>query len=394
MESENILLPEFYDYLEVVLYNGPPNTIYGKYYGRVTSGDEYSILTALKECCCTCALFKNIINPSDNVILCYLELWNYMLLKDVKLNENPSKSLIYKSILINALNFKDYKLELDESEIIKLLKQGANIYKYIDDLTLEMSKLVLQNKYTKDLTYFKYWDNELIDMIIDDKYITSDFDIIPDLSLNQIIKAISINPLRLKCFKNITFDLDLYVNSYKQDHNCIEYIPYDFQTDYMHKDVRINHLLCVRFLRDKNQDDFNKLIHSHKLNIRYVPEEFQTLEMCKICVEYDKQSLKYCYFIDNEILTSIFKSECNKNNPRKDRFNFIGHFNEDALIRILKVKIDLLGILSVDKQTDRLVREILQSNGYALQYVINPTKENIDIALLQEPKAIKYVKTL
>lgn len=392
MESENILLPKFYDYLEVVIYNGPPNTIYGKYYGRVTSGDEYSILTALKGCCCTSALFRNIVNPSDNVILCYLSIWSYKLLKDVKLN--PSKSLIYESILINDVNFKDYKLEFSEHEIIKLLKQGANIYKYIDDLTLEMSKLVLQNKYSKDLTYFKYWDDELIDMIIADKYIISNFNIIPDLSLNQIIKAILINPLRLKCSTNIIFDKDLYINSYEQDHNCIEYIPYDFQTEYMHTDVRTNHLLCVTFLRDKNQDDFDKLISEYSGNIRYVPEEFQTSEMCIKCVEYYKPSLEYCYYIDNEILISIFKSEDNKNIPKKDRFNFIKHFNEDALIRILKVKIDLLRVLSEDKQTNRLVREILQLDGYGLQYVINPTKEHIEIALLQQPKAIKYVKII
>jgi hypothetical protein len=71
--KENILLPEFYNYLHVVEYNGHPETIYGKYYGRVISGDEYSILAALKECCSTSQLFKNIVNPSDNVILFYLK---------------------------------------------------------------------------------------------------------------------------------------------------------------------------------------------------------------------------------------------------------------------------------------------------------------------------------
>jgi hypothetical protein len=94
------------------------------------------------------------------------------------------------------------------------------------------------------------------------------------------------------------------------------------------------------------------------------------------------------------MLISIFKSEYNKNIPKKDRFNFIRYFNEDALIRILKVKSDLLRILSVDKQTDALIKEVLRSNGYALQYVINPTKIQIEIALLQQPKAIKYVKTI
>ena len=138
-----------------------------------------------------------------------------------------------------------------------MLKQEVNIYEDIDYLTLEMSKLVVKNRYINDLTYFKYWDNEVIDMIIVDKSIISNFDVIPDFSLDQMIKSILINPLRLKCFTNITFDQDLYNKSYDQDYKCIEYILYDFQTDYVHIDIRTNHLEFVRFLRDKNQADFN-----------------------------------------------------------------------------------------------------------------------------------------
>lgn len=92
------------------------------------------------------------------------------------------------------------------------------------------------------------------------------------------------------------------------------------------------------------------------------------------------------------MLNYIFKAEYNKQIPKKDRFNFICYFNEDALIRILKVKPDLLRILSTDQQTDKLVSQVLQSDGYALQHIVNPTKEQIEIALLQQPKAIKYVK--
>lgn len=391
MESENILLPEFYNYLHVVLYNGPPETIYDKYHGRVTSGNEISILAALKVCCSTIQLFKNIVNPSDNVILAHLNEHRYILLKDVK--SGPSKSLIYESILINSSNFKDYKLMFNESKIIKLLKQGVDIYKDIDDLTLEMSKLVLQNRYITDLTYFKYWDYELIDMILADKSIISNFDVIPDLSLHQIQKAILIHPLRLKCFTNIIFDQEIYTKAYDQNYKCIEYIPYDFQTDYMHNDIRNNHLEFVRFLRDRNQSDFDELISKYSGYIEYVPEEFQTITMCKECVEYNKSLLKYCYYINNGMLMSIFKAESNKNTPKKDRFDFIYDFNEDALIRILKVKCDLLRILPAHKQTDRLIREVLKTNGYALQHIINPTKEHIEIALLQQPNAIKYVKS-
>lgn len=280
----------------------------------------------------------------------------------------------------------------DESQIIKLLQQGVDIYKDIDDLTLEMSKLVLKNRYTKDLKYFKYWDDELINLIIADKNIISNFDVIPNFSLDQIIKEILVNPIRLKCFMYIIFDQNIYNKSYDQEYGCIEYIPYNFQTNYMHIDIRTKHLELVRFLRDRNQADFDKLISRYSGYIQYIPEEFQTLSKCKKCVEYNELLLKYCYCIDREMLKSIFKSEQNKKIPKKDRFNFICYFNEDALIRILKVKFDLLRILSQDQQTDKLVSEVLESDGYALQHIVNPTKKHIEIALLQQPKAIKYVK--
>lgn len=395
MESveENILLPEFYDYLQIVLYNGPPNTIYGKYYERVISGNESSILAALKKCAFRSALFRNIINPSDKVILCYLSEFSYLSLKDVKRKQCFSKHLIYKSILINNLNFKDYKSMFNEKEIIELLEQGIDIYRDIDDLTLEMSKLIVSKYlYSYDLLiYIKYWDTELIDMIINHKSIVSNFNIIPNLNKDQIEKAILINPLRLQYFTDIIFDKDLYLNAFNKDINCIEYIPDDFQTDYMCTHTRIKDSQLIRFLRDKTQHDFDRLISRCSGNIKYVPKEFQTFEMCKTCIEDSKSYLEYCYCIDENLLTLIFKSKYNINIPKKDRFNFIIYFNEEALIRILKIRPSLLQILPEDKQTDQLIKEILQSNGYALQHVINPTKEHIKIALLHEPKAIKYV---
>jgi len=402
MESlqENILLPDFYNYLEVVIYNGPPNTIWGKYYGRVISGNELSILAALKACYSSDALFRNIVNPSDNVILYYLSDSCIHLLKNTKLN--PSKILIKQAILINGENFKDFKSLFDQKEILEIIENnldrnpGCYIYRDVDDLTLEMCKLIVsQSKYMYSdlLKYIKHWDTELINMIINHKSITSNLEIIPNLSLDQINEAILINPRRLKCFTNIIFDKDIYINLYDKDPECIEFIPYEFQTDHMHSDIRSKHLQFVIFLRDRNQDDFNRLFDRYIGNIRLIPKEFQTLQMTKDCIDYDKYLLKHCYCIDNDILTLIFKSTKNRNVPKKDRFDFIRNFEEDALIRITKIKPSLLKVLSENKQTDRLIKEILQFNGYALQDVINPTKEHIDIALLQEPKAIKYVKT-
>jgi acyl carrier protein len=172
--------------------------------------------------------------------------------------------------------------------------------------------------------------------------------------------------------------------------------PYLEDDSFLEKGIldSTNILELVMFLRDKNQNDFDLLISRGLCYIRTIPKEFQTLKMSLDCVEYYKPLLECCYCIDLSVLNSIFKSKSNTHIPKKERFNFIINFNEDALIRILKVRSNLLSILPLDKQTDKLIKEVLQSDGYALQYVINPSKEHIEIALDQQPKAIKYVKTL
>lgn len=396
--QENILLPDFYNHLVMTICNGIHRYLFVNYKGEIISGNEISILNALKTCSFNKSLFSNIINPSDKIVLYYLSYNGIYLLKDVKLN--PSKNLIIQCISINDKNFKDYRSIFNDKEIIEILEnntQSLYLYKNIDDLTLEMSKLIIsKNKYLDDdiLKYIKYWDKEIIDMIINRKDIVSNLNMIPNLSLDDVNKVIIINPLRLKCYTNIILDKDIYINSYNINPKSIEYIPTQFQTDYMHTDVRNNHLEFIIFLRDRNQNDFDKLFSYNCNYIRIIPEEFQTILMSKECVVHDVLLLNYCYCIDHEILKIIFKFKSNRNIPKKDRFNFIINFEEDALIRIIKAKASILKILPVSKQTDKLIKEILQYNGYALEHVIDPTKEQINLALLQEPKAIKYVKTL
>lgn len=419
--GENILNPKFYDHLYITIYNGPPETIDIPYRSTVISGNEMTIIHAL-ETCKPLVLFQYIENPSDNVILVYLREYKYTCLKNIKINRKPSKYLVQHAILINSKNFEDYKDMFNEQEIINFLEHNpfdilqhidnptyemyeialskrGRLIKHVMNQTLKLCKLAVKNITEDKGTYFshcdflkhiKFWDDEMIDMIINDKRICDYLDIIPNLSTLTIEKAILINPMRFNCFNNITFSEKLYVKAYNINFECIQFIPENYQIDCICTDIRNNHLKYIQYSRDKNADDFNKLILQSYTNIKLIPEKYQTMEMCKRVVKSDYQYLDKCYCIDKEMLSNIFKSM--KNIQKKDRFNFIISYNEDALIRIIKVDTCLLRTLPQIKQTDKLIKEILNHDGYALQYVISPTQEDIDIALLNQPNAIKYVK--
>lgn len=421
--AENILLLEFYNYLDIEIYNGPPETIEIPYTKPVLSGNEHSIIKAL-EACGPLMLFKYIYNPSDNVILLYLRKYTYTCLKYIKINRKPSKYLVQNAILINGQNFKDYKDMFSEQEIIKFLEHNPHILQSIDNptyemykiamskrgrlithvanQTLELCKLAIKNIIEEKGTYFnhcdflkhiKFWDDEMSDMIVNDRRFCDNLDIIPNLSIEKIEKAILINPMRLKCFSNIIFSEEIYVKAYNINFECIKFIPENCQTDDICNDIRNKYLIYIQYSRDKNIDDFNKLISQNYKNIQFIPENYQTIEMCKLVVNQNYSYLNYCYCIDKEMLFNIFKSKYMKETPKKERFDFIIGYDEAALIRIIKVDTRLLRTLPENKQTDNLIKEILKQDGYALQYVISPTQEHFDIALQNQPNAIKYVKS-
>ncbi|AGF84896.1 hypothetical protein QJ854_gp886 [Moumouvirus goulette] len=442
----NILKPDFYNHLDVVIYNGPPNTIYGKYKGFVGNGKhgyEAGIIKAIKKCMSPNRLFKNIINPSDEVIIAFLEEEKYSF-GEIK---NPSKRVIKFAIVQDYKRFPKFKNIFNENEIIELLEQCPNIIEFIDKPTYLMCKLAIgknawcieyiknpsyelcklaveknpmsiryinknnqtpelckiavndiclkSEKYYSDnniLKNLKYIDEEIVDKIIDSKFLLYEFNYIPKdyLTDERVNKCIIKCPECIKYIDNLTQELCslAFDNNFK----VIAYIPHEYQLSYMTNFIKFNNKYeLIPFIKDLDQNYCDRMFNHSKYNIKYIPPEYQTKIMCQKAIEYDYNFLQYCAHIDNDILNTVFKSRHLENIPRKNRFDFIKYFENNALLKIIKTRPLLISVLPEEKQTDEIIKTALNLNGYSLEYVINKRYEYVQLALKNQPKAIKHV---
>lgn len=411
--AKNILTDKFYYNLTYVIYNGPPNTIYGKYSGSVITED--GIIKAIETCCDL--LFKHIINPSDNVSIAAIKKnkSNFYYLK------NPSKSVLKFMIEKDEDVFDKYFDIFTDDEIMELIAINSKIIQYVKVQTYEMSelavkikgenikyvrvqtpelcKLAIKNMFEQNHQYFydqslnilqtlTYFDNQIVDMIVCVKYLLHEFDYIPKrfLTEQRIIKAIETNPFVIK-FINLTQDLCDY--AFDKNYNVFEYVPKEYQTITMiDKIINGKYYKLLRFINCLTQETCNKIFGYDWSNIKYIPNQFQTKDMAMMAVTKDFNNLQYCAHIDRDVLGVIFKSK--RDTCKKIRFNFIWHYDEDVLVRIMKVRPGLLKILSAEKQTDLVIRAALNKNGYCLEYVINKTDEYVKLAIENQPRAVMY----
>ncbi|AGC02354.1 hypothetical protein H012_gp095 [Acanthamoeba polyphaga moumouvirus] len=445
--GHNILKPDFYNHLEVILYNGPPNTLYGKYHGYVGYGEygcEDGIIKALDKCWSVDYLFDNIINPSDKVIIAYLKKRKSSFDKI----KNPSRNVIKFAITQDYKIFLKYKHLFNENEILEILAECPNIIEFIEQPTYLMCRLVIEKnswciEYIKNpshklcelaieknpmsicyidknnqtpelcknaiigicsnssryysnsniLKKLQYIDDEIIDEIINSKFLLCEYNSIPKeyLTEERIKNCITKCPECIKHMDELTQELcDLAFNN---NYKTIKYIPHQFQLTYMTNFIKNNDIYyLIPFIKDLDQNYCDNMFNHYWSNIKYIPPEFQTKEMCKKVVKEDYNYLQYCAHIDNNILDEIFMSHQLKNTPKKDRFNFIKYFENDVIVRIIKVRPYIISVLPEEKQSDEIIRTALNANGYTLEYVINKRFEYIELALKNQPKAIKHIK--
>lgn len=401
--KQNILTKEFYDNLIVVIYNGPPETLYGKYVGFVPTED--GICLAIKKCAFAFELFKHIINPSEKVILSYVDKYGPGGLK------NPSKKVILHAINKYPGYLVGFEDMFEEKEFLEMIKKNPFVIKYIPNptyamlklcvslngftivyiekelQTMELCKISITEIYTNrrnDFFFGKnlieclaYFDDEIVDMIIAIKNIVIGFNHIPK--------------------KFIT--IERFEKAFETNHDVIELsknLPSEFVTKEMadtvkkHKMQKYYQYIVKYFEKSELKEIFDNMFMIDYRDIRNIPEEFQDYKMCHRASNEDYYLLEFCYHIDKKILSDIFKKMTNT--PKKTRFKFINNFNEDAIIRLITVDERLILALEEGKMTHKLIHEMLKSNGYNLQYVKNQTQEYVKIALSNQPKAEKYVK--
>ncbi|BCS83650.1 hypothetical protein QLL95_gp0473 [Cotonvirus japonicus] len=416
----NILTKDFYNHLTTVIYNGPPETIYGKFDSFfLHSGNEKEIIKALHKCQSKHELYENIINPSDDVTIAYLKE-EYFAFEKIK---NPSKNVIKFAITKHNEIFKNHKHLFNDQEILELIKKSPWIIKYIDsptyeqyeiavkndgfticcveNQTLELCKTALNNIINNKYLYItstilknmKFIDEEMINSIVDSKFILYEFKNIPEHFLNPTLikRAIESCPLCLKYLDDKYLTQELCELAFNDNINCFPYIPHHFQKKYMIDKIKLEKKYdFAPFMGSLDQEYCDQMFSDAVYNIKYIPSQYQTKEMCMKVVERSHHNLKYCSYIDNDILEIIFKSKYMTNVPRKDRFKFILDFDENVIAKIIHIKPYLLSIIPADKQTDKIIKTALHTDGYSLQYVVNKKDEYINIALENQPKAIKY----
>lgn len=85
-------------------------------------------------------------------------------------------------------------------------------------------------------------------------------------------------------------------------------------------------------------------------------------------------------------------AQSQKHLPRRERYWFVEKLSVPKQLECVKISSFILGVFKV--QSDQLIRSALFADGYAIQYVINQTKEFQQLALASEPKSIKYFRSL
>ena len=431
--DQNVIMPEIYDHLEMVIYNGPPNTIYGKFLGNLSI--EKDLCEAVRKC--SDNIIKYIKNPSDKVLMAYIDR-NYGIESYFKKLINPSKTVISHYIIKHETNaIIKYQHLYSEEELYEMIKIKPCLVSKIIDPTIKMYETAIN----KDPTMIKYVpkhlqtlklcektvsilfsvsaemkDQQLLHNIVDAiAYFTEDIvnkiinikailDInkipIQFLNRNNIIEALNINGMRIK---NILLILvhnsclsvsaqEACIIAFNQNIESFKYIDKQLQTEEMLNKIKQEkkyHL--VPFAIDYDDLFYEQIVKENVFNIRYVPLHKQTPIMCHYVIKHNYNNLQYCAHFTKEMITEIFASSHLVNVARNDRFKFVNYYDQSTLIRLVSQNPLLIKDLNKKNLTDDVIMVALQSDGYMLKYIENQNDKYVETALNSQPKAIKYV---
>ncbi|ARF08196.1 hypothetical protein Catovirus_1_246 [Catovirus CTV1] len=175
---------------------------------------------------------------------------------------------------------------------------------------------------------------------------------------------------------------------FKQSYYSIKYIPKQFQNSEM-KDTIINNKVYELYkyinAEDNIKEIYINIFKEDTNNIKFTPEKYQTYEMCADSVTKNIYNLQYCYFITAKLLNQIFAMK--KGTSRKTRYDFINNFEEESIIKIIKIRPHFLS--RIEKQTHNIIMAAITEDGSVYSYIKNPNPEYERIANIYKRKPKK-----
>lgn len=211
-----------------------------------------------------------------------------------------------------------------------------------------------------------------------------------------------------KILSGNTFVIRNYAKYLKPDYRIIEKmreicsvseLPHDYQT----KEICLRDLKgypsYIKYIRDDLIDEeILDIVYNSNCKLSDIPEKYRDRRLCKKLIVNYVYDLKYVPddLIDKELLAIVFK--VNTGCQKRDRMNFVAKYDTDKIVAIIKHNSFIFEKLETYQQNDRVIKAMLENNGYALVYLTKEQQEVNDgeyvkLALSVEPKASKYIKT-
>lgn len=297
--------------------------------------------------------------------------------------DDPEKQRLFNEIVEILGNLKKIpKIPVEHLTDEQLIKCAGIDYSFLEVLTKESPERITSeickaafkcHTYNIELIPYEFQTKSMIDKILSDRNYA-----------RRLAKFLVPSPRVIDVIQ----------------HECdLENMPFYCQTqEICLREIKRNPH-NVRYANpDLIDNEMLEIVYGSTVRLRYLPERFRDRRMCYKLIENNNYDLD-CIpneFIDDKLLDRIVKTSTG---PRKERLDFVLNYPEDKLIAILKHRSYLLDKINPEKRTDNLLRSIVEWNGYSLQYLtreeqIKNNNEYVNIALSNQPRASKYVRTL
>lgn len=296
--------------------------------------------------------------------------------------DNPEYKRIF-GLIIDRLDIlgkapKLHSKYLTDTQLVALVKSDRDgLKKIIDECPERLNKPLYSIGFSLRSSTIQYIPHQFQDETMIDKILSSRCD---TRNYGRYLKQSEkvIEKMREVCA------LDELPKEYQTREICLKYLK--AQGSWI-KEVR----------DDLIDEEMLEIVYNSYSGLKELPEKYRNRRFCHKLIVNRIEDLQYVPddLIDNDLLYIIFKSTPNLS--RKSRLDFIVNFKEDKIVTIIKCWPGLFNKLNDYQKTDRIIKEMLYINGYALEYLSKEQQEinngeYVKLALSVQPKAVKYIK--